>query len=280
MFRTRLITGIGVCAAMILTIRAGGFVLLAILCALSLIGIVEFYRAAGLMEGAPERTEGNRARQGRGRQQGTGPLPVVGIVSALAWYAVLAVGREELFVPCIALGTAALMTVYVLTYPRYHVEETAKAAFGFLYAAVLLSCVYLTRITDEGIIHVWLILISAWGSDTFAYCVGMLIGKHKMTPRLSPKKSWEGAAGGVLGSVLLGCLFALIFKQPVFEYGIICFFGAILSMIGDLAASAVKRDNDIKDYGNVFPGHGGVLDRFDSILFTAPVILALTHVLL
>jgi phosphatidate cytidylyltransferase len=105
----------------------------------------------------------------------------------------------------------------------------------------------------------------------------MLIGRHKMAPVLSPKKSIEGAVGGVVGAVLLGAIFGHILLQGIFEYpaimcGVICGVGALISMIGDLAASAIKRNFQIKDYGNLIPGHGGILDRFDSVIFTAPVI--------
>ena len=124
----------------------------------------------------------------------------------------------------------------------------------------------------------WLIFLSSWGCDTCAYCVGMLIGKHKMAPRLSPKKSVEGGVGGVLGAALLGALFSLAMNQwggadvdPLL-YAVICGAGGIISQIGDLAASAIKRNHDVKDYGKLIPGHGGILDRFDSVIFTAPVI--------
>lgn len=131
-------------------------------------------------------------------------------------------------------------------------------------------------------IVVWLIFLSSWGCDTCAYCVGMLIGKHKMAPRLSPKKSVEGGIGGILGAALLGALFALAMNQwagaeaSVLHYALICAVGGMISQVGDLAASAIKRNHDIKDYGKLIPGHGGILDRFDSVIFTAPVIYYLS----
>lgn len=101
-----------------------------------------------------------------------------------------------------------------------------------------------------------------------------------MAPRLSPKKSVEGAIGGILGAALLGFIYAIIFKQPKVEYAVICACAAVISIIGDLAASAVKRNAGIKDYGKIIPGHGGILDRYDSVIFTAPVIYFLSLVLL
>ena len=108
----------------------------------------------------------------------------------------------------------------------------------------------------------------------------MLIGKHKMAPVLSPKKSVEGAVGGVIGAALLGVAYAAATKGPMAEYAVICAAGALISMVGDLAASAVKRNQGIKDYGKLIPGHGGILDRFDSVIITAPVIYYMAVLLL
>jgi len=130
-----------------------------------------------------------------------------------------------------------------------------------------------------GIFSVWFIFLCSWGSDTCAYCVGVLFGKHKMTPKLSPKKSWEGAIGGVVGAAFLAAIYGFVFQEKmhadttrILIMIAICAVGAIISMIGDLAASAIKRNYEIKDYGKLIPGHGGILDRFDSVIFTAPMI--------
>ena len=110
--------------------------------------------------------------------------------------------------------------------------------------------------------------------------VGVLFGKHKMAPVLSPKKSVEGAVGGVVGAILLGIIYAAATKGGMVEYAIICGVGALISMVGDLAASAIKRNQGIKDYGKLIPGHGGILDRFDSVIFTAPIIYFLSVLLI
>lgn len=144
--------------------------------------------------------------------------------------------------------------------------------------AVMLSYVYQTRMLEDGAVAVWLIFLSSWGCDTCAYCAGMLLGKHKMAPKLSPKKSVEGGIGGIVGAALLGAIFAVAANKitgagvnPA-QYAVICGVGGMISQIGDLAASAIKRNHDIKDYGKLIPGHGGILDRFDSVIFTAPII--------
>ena len=129
-----------------------------------------------------------------------------------------------------------------------------------------------------GAFSVWLIFIAAWGSDVFAYCAGMLFGKHKAFPVLSPKKTWEGCIGGVLGAAVVAVVYCLamnyFFHQSfsIVQYAVVCACGAVISQIGDLAASAMKRNNEIKDYGKLIPGQGGVLDRYDSVIFVAPIV--------
>ena len=150
--------------------------------------------------------------------------------------------------------------------------------FGFFYTALMLSYIYQIRMLDGGEFLVWLVFVSAWGSDVFAYCVGMLIGKHKAFPVLSPKKSWEGCIGGVAGAALVAVIYGAVlngaFHQEVSValFAILGACGSVIAQIGDLAASAMKRNNEVKDYGKLIPGHGGVLDRFDSVIFVAPII--------
>ncbi len=138
----------------------------------------------------------------------------------------------------------------------------------------------------DSIYFVVLILAFAWGGDTFAYFAGRAFGKHKLAPVVSPHKTIEGAIGGVLGSMFLGVLVTFIYVQffgnmfamnkiRVSYYIVISLLGAVasvLGILGDLFASAIKRQCGIKDYGTIFPGHGGILDRFDSVLFIAPLV--------
>ena len=136
---------------------------------------------------------------------------------------------------------------------------------------------------ENGIYMVWFILICSWGSDTCAYCVGKLIGKRKIFPVLSPKKSLEGCIGGVLGAALIGVGYGwfVMERTPgnLTLAAVICALGAVVSMVGDLAASAIKRNKGIKDYGKLIPGHGGIMDRFDSVIVTAPLIYFLSSIL-
>lgn len=173
-----------------------------------------------------------------------------------------------------------LLAAYVLTYPKYHVKSIALCLLAVLYAGVLVSYLYQTRCMIYGNWFVWLILIGASGSDTFAYLVGKLIGKHHFS-ELSPKKTVEGCVGGVLGAALLAGIYSFFLPQgaaQMFQWdihvvfvciGVLC---SVVSQMGDLAASAMKRNYGIKDYSSLIPGHGGILDRFDSILFVSPLV--------
>jgi phosphatidate cytidylyltransferase len=133
-------------------------------------------------------------------------------------------------------------------------------------------------------LFIWIVVIAAFGSDIFAYFTGYFLGKHKMAPNLSPKKTIEGAVGGLIGSSLLAWLFGFIFMR---EMALVCLVlglvGGAAGMAGDLTASMFKRKMGIKDYGTLIPGHGGIMDRFDSVIFVAPVvyyaICALTGIL-
>lgn len=144
---------------------------------------------------------------------------------------------------------------------------------GFAFTSALL----LSAKSNVGLFYFYLCLIFAWGSDTFAYFAGSFLGKHKLCPEISPKKTVEGAVGGIAGSMLLSYVLFLVYEGPLGYKGInllhilICAaLLAVVGMIGDLFASQLKRKCGIKDYGNLMPGHGGVLDRFDSVLLIAP----------
>ncbi len=173
------------------------------------------------------------------------------------------------------------MAIYVFTFPRYRADQVVNSVFSFVYAPVLISCIYRAQFLPYGKFVYALIFFCAWICDTCAWAAGKAFGRHKMTPLLSPHKTIEGAVGGVLGSTLL-CIFAAYLVSVVVPgenlygaFAVIGIAGSLLGMVGDLAASAIKRNHDIKDYGKVIPGHGGIMDRFDSIIFTAPVIYGL-----
>lgn len=155
---------------------------------------------------------------------------------------------------------------------KHKAADAIVTIFGIIYIEFLVYHIVMLANTDQGIM-VWMIGITAIFTDVAAYFTGYFLGKHKLCPKLSPKKTIEGSIGGMLGSVLASVVFALIAKIDIFPHIIVMgILGSVFAQIGDLSASALKRKMDIKDYGDVIPGHGGIMDRIDSIIFTAPFI--------
>ena len=262
MFKTRLISGIVLVIIALATIISGSWILFFTLLAVSLIGMRELYK---VMKVSDEHVT---------------VLELVGYLGAVLYYIAMKADFGNYGTMAIIISMILILFVYVFGYPKYHAEQVMAAFFGVVYVAVMLSFIYLTRSLPDGKFLVWLIFLCSWGCDTCAYCVGMLIGKHKMAPVLSPKKSIEGAVGGVAGAALLGVIYAAATQGKMAEYALICAVGALISMVGDLAASVIKRNQNIKDYGKLIPGHGGILDRFDSVIITAPVIYYLAKMIL
>jgi phosphatidate cytidylyltransferase len=210
------------------------------------------------------------------------PVHYLGFVFALLHIAFL--GNPEHF-GLTAMTLPVFLTIFAMIFmaarhKSIDITDCAITIFGYVYVALALSTIYLLR--QWGVYEVWLIFIAAWGCDTGAYAAGMTMGKHKLAPVLSPNKTIEGAIGGTALATLLGAAYGLILyhigimeQNFVLGYAAITFICSIFAQIGDLSASAIKRQKDVKDYGNIIPGHGGVLDRFDSIIFAAPVAFAI-----
>ena len=173
----------------------------------------------------------------------------------------------------VAIFVVAINFLIVFLYNKISLKDIIIILYGFFYIPFLLG--FLILIRESNFLFIWLVFISCFGCDTFAYFTGTLIGRRKLVNSPSPSKSIEGLIGGVIGATLLGLLFGLYFDMPIIAV-ITCFFGAIFSIIGDLSASAIKRHTGIKDFGSIFPGHGGVVDRLDSILMVAPVVYIVT----
>lgn len=258
MFKTRLLSGIVLLMVLVGMLLLGGNILLISLLGIALIGLYEFYRIFKIQITF---------------------MGMVGYITTILYFLNLKFkffqGIDLFLIACLAL----CLIVFVLSYPKYTANTVFATFFGVVYVSVMISAVYTTRMLPFGHYLVWLIFISSWGSDTCAYCIGVLFGKHKLAPVLSPKKSIEGAIGGILGASFITLGFGLILQQlqviPLHRVGIwvlIVAIGSIFSQIGDLSASGIKRNFDIKDYGKLIPGHGGILDRFDSVFFTAPFI--------
>ncbi len=174
----------------------------------------------------------------------------------------------------VIFGMLAIMAVYVFSFPKYNADKVVSTVFAYFYLPVQVLCIYMIREGFEGGLYlVWLVIIISAGADTFAYLVGVAIGKHKMAPKLSPKKSFEGLFGGLIGGTALTYVYIIYVLNPHMSESLVIspvaavllgFVGSVLTVLGDLSASGIKRDKGIKDYGNIIPGHGGIMDRFDS----------------
>lgn len=179
-----------------------------------------------------------------------------------------------------------VMVLLVLSFGillKFHDSMNAsEIAWGFfgglLVPYLMLALLRIFQMTyHHGPFLVLLPLLAAWGADTCALFAGLFFGKHKLAPVVSPKKTVEGAIGGIVGGALLVMLGALLMNRflslnmPIWAAAVLGGLGAVMGVIGDLSFSIIKRQTGIKDYGSIFPGHGGVLDRFDSVLFVAPM---------
>lgn len=184
----------------------------------------------------------------------------------------------------------------VIAHDKFDVNGLMISILGYVYSTVLYSFLYLLlSLGDygkENLFYLLLLFAISWGADTGGYTIGCLFGKHKLCPALSPKKTYEGAIGGVIFSLALGfltigiydCVYHIFPAESIFSLAdplhiIICAIGiialSIFAQIGDFLASSFKRFVDIKDYSNIMPGHGGIVDRFDSVVFVAPVLFLL-----
>ena len=271
MFWTRLISGIVLVILAVVILWLGPLPTCVAVAGLSLVGVFELCRVYKVEKKTPG---------------------VIAYIWTVFYYIVQFFGSYKIFgyeikkLETLVMITylLSILAVYVFKFPKYHDKEIMAVFLSFYYVSVMLSYVFKIRNLDDGGYFVVLVFICCWGNDTLAYVFGRLFGKHKMSPILSPKKSVEGLIGGLLGAGALGALFGLYFNYAVHEVPylplwlfIICTLGAVPAVIGDLAASAIKRNNDVKDYGTLIPGHGGVMDRFDSMIFAAPILYYLVE---
>ncbi len=258
MFKTRLLSGIVLVVLVIGVLYLGGYVTAGAMLLLSLGGVFELLRIYKLHKT---------------------PIGIVTYIATIIYYGLLIFDKNQFVMPLIIVLVLTILGIYVATYPKFTDKDAMAAVLSFMYVTVMLSYMYLIRDLAHGGALVVMVFVCSWVNDTCAYCVGVTMGKHKMTPKLSPKKSVEGLVGGIVGSAAFGALYGMFFNKQVMTlenapiiFAIIGAVGAVVAVIGDLAASAIKRNNDIKDYGKLIPGHGGIMDRFDSIIFTAPII--------
>lgn len=215
------------------------------------------------------------------------PIKLIGYIFTILIILSYSYGQQYLEI-LLGLILITSLIIMVLLYPKYTIIDVCITIFGALYITFSLLFVLKLRYMELGEFFVWLIFISAWGTDTCAYFSGYFFGKRKLAPSLSPKKTIEGAIGGIIGAGILGFLYTLIyatyFNIEVIKYlmtiPLLTAFSSVIAQLGDLSASSIKRTLGTKDFGFILPGHGGILDRFDSVLFTAPFVYIILQIIL
>lgn len=172
------------------------------------------------------------------------------------------------------LALPLLLVIELFRFRERPVQNLGATLLGAVYVALPLAMIlYIPR--SMGGWNPWMVLFfifTIWANDVFAYLVGMSIGKHRLCERISPKKSWEGFFGGVVGAIGMGCIAAHILDMPLGMWCGLAFVASITGVLGDLVESMFKRKAEVKDSGNLIPGHGGVLDRFDALLMATPFV--------
>lgn len=252
--KTRIISGV-LMLPLLVFVLLGGKVLLLGCFFLGIVGIKEFYNGFSHL--------------------GINPSLSIGLASTFLLYGINIFAFEDgtTWIMLWIFVVVMISLIYLFKVEERKLEDGMVTILGVFYVVFFSYHIVLVEQTGAYANLVWLIFLTAFGTDIMAYFTGYFFGKHKLCPKISPKKTIEGSIGGILGSVLLCGLFGYFIMPGIMLHCmIIGVMGGIVSQFGDLTASLFKRKMGIKDYGNLIPGHGGVLDRIDSVLFTAPFI--------
>lgn len=250
--KTRILSGL-IMVPLLAVLYFGGYVLLLACFVIGVMAVREFYKGFEAMD--------------------IKPCYNVAYAAVLGLYAINMFTKDYHWYMVWFFGCVLLSLLYLFRIEKRKLEDALATMTGIFYIIFFSYHVLLVDQTGEYSILVWLIVLTAFGTDIMAYFTGVFLGKHKLCPKISPKKTIEGSVGGVLGSIILCGLFSWIFIPRLLVHCLIIgLLGGVVSQFGDLTASIFKRKMGIKDYGNLIPGHGGILDRFDSVLFTAPMV--------
>ncbi len=289
MFIKRAISAITLLALQVLLFILGGYYLAGALLLISCIGFWELSKAFACKNVQP-----GTERVPLPAKKKIDYLDVIGLITIVAYYVIMVFCKETIYLfMVVACFVIAILFVYVFSFPKVTIDRIAAITFSFVYCPVMLSFIYLTRnSTTYGKYLIWLILISSWGCDTFAYLIGSAFGRKKVFPVLSPNKSLAGCIGGILASGIMGGAYGYFYVMPGLKamgnekpyfflvLAAISLVGGVIGMLGDLVASGIKRNKGFKDYAKLIPGHGGIMDRFDSMISIAPVIYVLSLLLI
>ncbi len=235
---------------LIFIITKGGLILVFSVLLISLLGLKEFYNAFNNIE--------------------IYPLKSISYIFTIGLFLAFLSNNEELVQLNFYLIIILLLIINLFNQKNILIES-GITLIGYFYIAF--SLFHIVLLSDKYTILIWFVFIIAWSTDTFAYFSGYFFGSRKLMPSVSPKKTIEGSIGGIIGSIVSSYLYSYFMVPEFIVHSIVLgLIGSILSQFGDLIASKIKRYVKIKDFGNLMPGHGGVLDRFDSILIIAPFI--------
>lgn len=210
----------------------------------------------------------------------------IGLLLGCSW-----LGNSYEMFSILFLSMLAVLIKMVLYNKTFTVGDAVYTVFGIAYIGLSFDHLVLLRFTDNslfistslgtlsaGAAYLWLAIVGTWSSDTAAYFVGCQWGRHKLCPTISPNKTVEGFLGGVLGSIVAVTSLNSLFGFPILQGIIVGLLVGIIAPLGDLTESAIKRYTGVKDSGRILPGHGGILDRFDSIMFAVPAVYYYTYV--
>lgn len=251
----RAITGIFLVVALIGLTILGKTYLLGMTIFLSLVGLYEFFNVIKKLDYKPNY--------------------MLGFIFTLIILAVNYLGYHKLESTLLIIYTFIIM-IMMTFFDAFDLKSSFMQLFVIMYIPMSFSRIILL----SGSNLIWLIYICSWGTDTFAYLTGSLIGKHKLIERLSPKKSIEGAIGGIVGCLIITLIYFYFLELPINALVVIfIIISSIAGQIGDLIASKIKRVTGIKDYAKLLPGHGGILDRFDSTILVIPFVYILQYFL-
>ena len=274
MMKTRIISAL-IMLPLLLLVYFGGVWLKMAVVIISVIGLDEFYKGF--------------------RAEGVNPSLPIGIASVILLHVFHTLNVQSgvtadpavMYMLWLAIVVMASM-IYGFKVEERKTEDMAATVLGIVYVVFFFHFTVLIDECEYAKNYIWLVFIIAFGTDIFAYFTGVFLGKHKLCPTLSPKKTVEGAVGGIAGALVLSLIFGHFFLEEGHTLNagfiIMILIGSVVSMLGDLSASAFKRQMGIKDYGKLIPGHGGILDRFDSVLFVAPylyfyIAIVLPHII-
>lgn len=249
--------GAAILAPLVIFLFLGGVYLKVGVFLLSLLGMYEFYKVV--------------------KEKDIYAFGIIGYILCCIYYYNLETVFDNSFILYILIAAVFFCLCIPIINPNNTFIDAAITILGFVYVAVFFSFIVLVNVKENGKFLIWLIFISSWLCDTCAYYCGRFFGKNKLCPKVSPKKTVEGSIGGLIGS-MVGCgVFGVFAKKygvdiDIYHYLAIGLLCGIFGQFGDLAASSIKRYVGVKDYSNLIPGHGGILDRFDSILFSSVVV--------